>query len=545
MKRHYLHITLFLSILTCFNSCSLLDEQPQSALTTEQAYESINMIRNNALLSVYQHIGSNKKSEGLQGTTYGIYDLNSITTDEQYIPIRGGDWYDGGYWLSLATHSWTASDQSLYDTWNYLFKIITLTTNNIQIIENAKSSFPSDTATLNNYIAELRALRAMYYFYAMDLFGNIPIVTYNDLLNNTVEQYQRSDVYQYIISELTEAVPLLANELSQNESSAYYGRVTQNVAYFLLAKLALNAEIYADDNWSDNTYPSADTIYITCGTNQLPAMQAVVYYADLLSDQYALEADYTRNFAIDNHNSVENIFTIPVNYQLFNHQYFYAHRSRHYSHGAAIGTGGENGTCATLETLATFGYPTNPDPRFEYNFYAENVIENGDTVYHDDGITPLYYAPLQANTLDISGSEYEKTAGARLKKYQFDPSAISDATIGNNDIVLFRYADALLMKAEAHIRMGGDGTIIVNQIRDRVGAKPLQKATLEDVYQERWRELMWEGWHRNDMIRFHKFTQQTTENAYYTGSVFNFTTVFPIPQKLLEMNPTWEQNYKY
>ena len=538
--------TLFISLIALTAmSCSLLDEDPKSYLTEEEVYGSAEMVKNNALLSIYQYIGGNRQSEGLQGTTRGIYDLNSITTDEQYIPVRGGDWYDGGYWLMLATHSWTATDESLLDTWNYIFRVITLCTRNIHNIEVAQLRFPDYETTFENYIAELRALRAMYYFYALDLYGDIPLVTYNGISHDTISQQSRSTIYRYTLNELTSVLDRLPEEYSQKEGSEYYGRVTRYVAEFVIAKLALNATVYADEDWTDNIYPEPDTILVKCGDQTLPAMQAVVYYADRLAGSFSLEDDYRSNFKVINEHSTENIFTIPVNYQLYNRQWFYFHRSRHYRHGAALGVGGENGTCATIETLNTFGYPNNPDPRFDLNFYHGYVIENNDTVFLDDGSTPLYYASLEANRLDLSGSEYEKTAGARIKKYEFDKNAITDGTIGNNDIVLFRFADVLLMKAEALARQGIDATNIVNQIRKRVNAADLTSVTLEDIYQERWRELMWEGWHRNDMIRFRHFTDETTSNIINTGETFNYTTVFPIPQDILDMNTEWKQNKGY
>lgn len=544
LKSWLIYLPVFCAVI-CLTGCDFFNETPSSYLTLEETFATPKMVKNNALLAVYQYVGGVKPSDGLQGTTRGIYDLNSLTTDEQYIPIRGGDWFDGGYWFMLASHAWTETDESLYSTWNHLFKVITLATQNIELIEDAKDNFPEEAGKFDSYIAELRALRAMYYFYAMDLFGNIPIVTYDDMVHNTVKQFSRPEVYKYTIQELTSVLPMLEQSYSNREGSEFYGRVTRPVAEFVLAKLAINAAIYADPDWTDTDYPDPNSIMIPCGDDLLPAMDAVLYYANELGGLYSLEPDYIGNFKVYNEDSKENIFVIPVNYQLYNRCWFYLRRSVHYCHGAALGIGGENGTCATLETLKAFGYPDNPDPRFELNFYYEYVIEKGDTVYLEDGTTPLYYAPLEANELDLSNTPYEKTAGARIKKYIFDERAIADGTIGNNDIVLFRYADVLLMKAEALARKGIDATDIVNQVRQRVKAVPLAHATLDDIYMERWRELMWEGWHRNDMIRFHHFTDETSVNTIFIGTKSNYTTVFPIPQDILDMNPEWQQNKGY
>ncbi len=103
--------------------------------------------------------------------------------------------------------------------------------------------------------------------------------------------------------------------------------------------------------------------------------------------------------------------------------------------------------------------------------------------------------------------------------------------IGKNDIVLFRYADVVLMKAEAKARKGQDASDEVNKVRSRVGADSIMTPSLDDIYHERWRELMWEGWHRNDMIRFGKWK--------------GHTTVFPIPQDMLLIHKEWKQNDGY
>ena len=170
---------------------------------------------------------------------------------------------------------------------------------------------------------------------------------------------------------------------------------------------------------------------------------------------------------------------------------------------------------------------------------GDTVKVNGQIVTAEDGKSPLvYYAEKVA--LDLSGTEFEKTAGARMKKYEHDPNGQSDATVGKNDIVLFRYADVVLMKAEALVRKGQDAMAEINAVRDRVGATQLTSApTLDDVYYERWRELMWEGWHRNDMIRFGKWTTNGTL------SPTDHTTVFPIPGDMMLMHPQWKQNEGY
>ena len=161
---------------------------------------------------------------------------------------------------------------------------------------------------------------------------------------------------------------------------------------------------------------------------------------------------------------------------------------------------------ATIEALQTFGYDTDlQDPRFDFCYYAGTVYDlKGNVVKLDDG-TVLVYEPWKVK-LDISDEPYEKTAGARMKKYEIDDKAMKDGKLMENDIVLFRYADVLLMKSEAKVRDGRDGDEELNQVRARVGA-PERVATLENLLAERQLEFAWEGWRRQDLIRFRQFTR--------------------------------------
>ena len=122
------------------------------------------------------------------------------------------------------------------------------------------------------------------------------------------------------------------------------------------------------------------------------------------------------------------------------------------------------------------------DSRYRYNFFSDSVWVDGNLVYLDNG-EPLVYHPLEVK-LDLTGSPYEKTAGARMSKYEIDRTAYNDGWLQSNDIVLFRYGDALLMVAEAKVRNGQDGSEELNQIRRRVGMDN-RKATLDTLLDER------------------------------------------------------------
>ena len=161
----------------CCGCSDYLDEKPEGMLTEEQAFSNLTLLKNNALLSIYNYIGGNASSQGLQGTDRGVYDLNSLTTDEQIIPIRSGDWEDGYLWFRLFQHTWSSDEEPFINTWNYLFKVIVMTNEGIERMENYKKGHSEDKVEVDSYIAELRALRAMFYFYAMDLWGRVPLLT--------------------------------------------------------------------------------------------------------------------------------------------------------------------------------------------------------------------------------------------------------------------------------------------------------------------------------------------------------------------------------
>lgn len=530
---------LAIPLILCFSSC--LDEHPKDQLDQEAIYNNADNIYKNAVASLYNYIGSNQESEGLQGTCRGIYDYNTLTTDEAMIPIRGGDWYDGGLWENMYQHKWNANDINLYNVWKYLFKVIVISNQSLSIIDSHKSLLSAEQT--RDFTAEVRAVRALFYYYAMDMFGRVPVVTSYDVKLEQVTQSERSEVFKFIVDELQDVAPQLADEHSNKEGN-YYGRVTRPVANFLLAKLALNAEIYTDDNWTDGKRQDGKSIYFNVNGEKKNAWETCIWYCEQLRQEgYELESDYASNFAVHNESSKENIFTIPLDKNLYLNEYHYLYRSRHYKHGGAYGGSSENGTCATVSTVKAFGYGTdNVDNRFKINFYADTVLVDGKKIYLDNG-KPLVYMPLELK-LNLSDSPYKQTAGARVGKYEVDRTAYSDGRQVDNDIVLFRYGDALLMEAEAKVRNGEDGSIELNVIRDRVGM-PHVEANLDNILKERLLELVWEGWRRQDLIRFGKYTKAYDQRTPLEKESTGFTTVFPIPQRCLDLNKKLKQNPSY
>lgn len=538
MKK-FLSCLFLASVALCF--CGCLDEHPKDQIDQEAIYNNADNIYKNAVASLYNYIGSNQESEGLQGTCRGIYDYNTLTTDEAMIPIRGGDWYDGGLWENMYQHQWNANDIYFYNVWKYLFKVIVLSNQSLSVIDSHRNLLSDQQASA--FSAEVRAIRALFYYYAMDMFGRIPIVTSYNVNLKQVVQNERSEVFRFIFNELQAVAPLLADEHS-NIRGDYYGRVTRPVANFLLAKLALNAEVYTVDNWTSGSRQNGKNIFFYVNGEKKNAWETCIWYCEQLRQEgYELENDYASNFAVHNESSKENIFTIPLDKNLYPNEYHYLFRSRHYQHGGAYGGASENGTCATISTVKAYGYATDHvDNRFYTNFYVDTVFVDGKKVYLDNG-EPLVYRPLELK-LNLSASPYKQTAGARVAKYEVDRTAYSDGRQVDNDIVLFRYGDALLMESEAKVRNGEDGSAELNAIRQRAGM-PLVEANLDNILKERLLELVWEGWRRQDLIRFDKFTKAYDQRTPIDGEETGFTTVFPIPQRCLDLNKSYKQNYGY
>ncbi len=545
MRFKIISIVLSASAFLIFSVCSdFLKEEPLDQLPEDEAYDSSVNVYLNTVATLYNYVGGYEDSQGLMGTCRGIYDLNTLTTDEAMLPTRGGDWYDGGLWQGLFLHKWGVNNDVIEATWEYLYKVIVLSNRSLEKIEEVKAS-ADNPIDFMPYIAEVRAFRAMYYYYLLDMFGRVPLVLSSSTPMKDVRQSERSEVFEFVVDELQDALPYLSSAHS-NLKGDYYGRMTKPVAYFLLAKLFLNVEIYTDDDWTNQIRPDGSAYWLLAGDEKVNAWQAVVAYCDSIAQSgYRLSDKMADNFTVYNETSVENIFTIPTDKYAIQNQMQYTFRSRHYNHAKAYGLSGENGTCATIETLKTFAYDTDScDNRFEESFYAGFLLDfNGDTIRLDNG-DALIYLPWNVG-LDISFQPYEKTAGARMKKYEVDRKGLKDGKLSDNDIVLFRYADVLLMKSEAKVRNGENGDVELNEVRRRSGM-PERSATLENILEERKLELVWEGWRRQDMVRFGIFTKAYTDRPQLPmEEETGYTTVFPIPLKVISLNSKLKQNPYY
>lgn len=569
-------LTASILAVTCLlGSCSL-DENPQSKFSEEEAYKSSTLIYVNTVASIYSSIGN-----GLYGGTDCVHTLQEFTSDATMLPGRQGDWVDGGKWQNMFLHNFTSSVDTYSTVWNHLYQIIGLCNSSIDKLNKLQDTNP-DAA---NYIYELRALRAIYYYYAMDLFAQIPVVTSSSVSISEVSQSNRSDVFKFVTEELEACLPNLSENQSQN-NGLYYGRVTKAVAYMCMAKCAINAPVYTIDDTSPTSYQAfvgsdlsgdciasetsgaqvsaaGKNISMTVDGTKRNAWNTVIYCVDQIKKLgYELQSSYADNFIVANQNSVENIFTRPnddTTYKIWDCNLM---RSIHYNHAGAMGYSGWNGACSSVRQMKILHYgEADQDPRLVINFYTgTDYTQDTNGTLVNDGATSqnLSYLPLKAVVDFPAGADAHdvKCAGARFKKYEYDASSTIQGDM-NNDMVIWRYGDALLMKAEAEYRLGDTGPALthLNEIRGRVKASLLQSLTLNDILNERMSELSWEGVRRQDQVRFCTFTQPTidryngvwhnTSAGNYNNDTKGYTNVYPIPYSVLNLNKNLTQNPGY
>lgn len=535
MKKNILLYGFLLTFIFGFFACSL-DETPIDQLPEDEAYKSSTLIYLNTVANLYTEIGADGGGSGLGGTDRGIYDLNTFTSDEAMLPKRGGDWEDGGLWMDLFRHKWGVNNDLIKSSWDYLYRVIGKTNQSLDKLSSLIENDP-ENKYLPVYQAEVKALRGMYYYYLLDMYARVPIVESSSVTIADVKQSSRSEVFNFVKTQLEETLPYL-NTANSSKEGLYYGRITRPVAFYLMAKLALNAQVYADDDWTDNNGIPNGSASFKVGGQTLTPWEATVAYCDSITALgYTLENDFSANFKVNNENSSENIFTIPMDPTKFTARMMYLIRSRHYEHGKAFKQDGWNGASATKELLAVFRKGS-VDPRLEKSFYMGKV-KGPDGNFIKNGKVDLEYMP-DAITLDVSGKTEEKTAGARWAKYETDVTAQAGGQLQHNDYVLYRYADVLLMKSEALVRAGKNGDNELQEVRTRAGAGK-RTATLETLLDERTLELSWEGVRRQDLVRFGKYHQLISDRAESAP----YRCVFPIPGDVLSLNSNLTQNPGY
>jgi len=435
---------------------------------------------------------------GLRGITWDWFNPSEASSDEMIVPTRGGDWYDGGEWLAYSRHTWTPQHGPLNGMWGFIFGNISQVNQLIPVV-----------AANQKAVDELRAVRAIYYFMAVDAFGNVPIVTDNKSSSATKT---RAEVYAFLVSELTAVIPNLTSGKS-------YSRMTQDAAKALLAKVYLNAGVYSGTAQWQKAYDTADQVIKS-------------------SNGWSLSSSTLSNFIVQNQGSNENIFAIPFDSFKAGGMNFHM-RTLHYANQQTYGLGNSpwNGFC----TLADFynSFESN-DLRGAMWIKGQQYASSGAKLKDAKGADLAFVADWEKDQMTDADAVFQ-VAGIRSQKYEIQKNNPNGDQ--SNDYVFLRLADVILMRAEAAFRLGNTAQALtdINAIRTRSGVAALTAVTADDILAERGRELAWEGWRRNDMIRFNKFSTARKFMAVTDKT----RELFPIPQARRDANPLLTQNPGY
>lgn len=503
---------LFIGLLVILsvNSCTDLDEELYSTIGADEWY------RNEE--ECLRAMGSAYAGLRYRGTSlWGWLATEVLATDEAVIPLRtiGPSLSNNGIWIMMQRHEFWPNVDYFWASWDVCFNTIAKCNQVIYQIETSSAEFDGKA----KMIAELKTLRAFVSYKALDLFGNIPLSL--DFLNTELpEQLTRAEAFEIIEQELLDNYSLL----DANPNMATYGRCIRPVAFTILAKMYLNAEKWIGTPRYDDAISMCDSIINT--------------------GAYILEPNYFNNFMAENEGSRENIFVIPYDrltgFGLQMHMYTlpitllpkYGYQS----------TWSWNGMVAMPTFYDLYDAADSRIKSFEV---GPQFDLSGNPIIGLDG-TQINFT----NTVsDIYGSDEDE--GARCFKWEF-PSGLSGWESMDNDWAIFRYSDILLIKAEAIMRKNSgtpDQTAVdlVNMVRERAFGNSshnytIATLTMDELLDERGRELAWEGHRRQDLIRFGKFGDAWFEKDAWTD---NYRELYPIPTLALSANPNLQQNTGY
>lgn len=519
--------------------CTKLHQNLTSTLTQSDANKFSNLF----LQAAYNDLGLIYEDPG------NVLQLEEATTDEMFIPIRGTDWYDGGYHVQLHLHNWTRNSIPLAET---EFTILNKT--------NFDATQVLGTDGTPDQIAQARFIRAVVLYQLLDLFGEFPLRQPGDNLLLPSKVYSGDSATSFIISELTSAISNLAPGNGTTLAN-------QDAARALLMRVYLNRGTFK--NAASPTFADADMQQVITLGNQV-----------LTDWGYKWAANYFDIFNPNNGATTESLFSLPNARGANTGSGFYGniqnqwYATLHYnSYDALAPQSGWNGYSTMGEFYNTFGVngttPTQTvadsslDSRIgEAHYHGvtdasgirpgilinQQYDEKGNAL-QDRKKLPLVFtngSEVPAN-IDVSLLPNLEDVGYRIIKYSPDfTTGAKSYQVPGNYFILFRQADVLLMTAEAMMRQAtpnnAGALALVNKLRVARGAAPLTSMTLNDpnsVYTantllaERGRELYWEGLRRTDLIRFGMWKTAWRLKPADNGNFY----VFPIPAADLAVNP--------
>ena len=489
----------------------------------------------------------------------------ALSSDEYTSVSYGGNWYDNGAYAHPSLHNFSYEDASI--DW------MTVLASGV-----VKANEVIDSDADDKYKAPARAMRAYFTFIMMDCWGDVAINDSKLAGEIDLEKRQpRAEVAKWIEKELKEIIPSLTTETTGEN----YGKPNKYMAQALLAKLYINWPVYmasAVENYDANS-----------ATNEKLADCIAVCNEIINSGKFALGPDaYRFKFASDNSERVEAgtikdfIYAMPYHTTgATGMQYGRSHSYKDIKnmnpsyYGEQLTNSGGGYVTMTPEFVKLFNLKGDQRNKLiiglseNLDDYRYETGSDENTVYVQDPttleLTNVAAKDKEGNPLKISRSinlvEKDFTInvgdnltgwrqGCRNTKWHVTRTDYANGRNQSNDIPLLRYADVLLMKAEALTRQGSSAEAkdLVNQVRAYAGAEQLAtNPTLNDIYEERGREFFDENWRRNDMIRFGHFEDEYFPHYkdFPTANFEKTRRVFPINKSMLDLNPKWTQNNGY
>ncbi|WP_131537645.1 RagB/SusD family nutrient uptake outer membrane protein [Pedobacter nototheniae] len=506
MKNTYIigFVMAALSLSGCTNLKEDLNGQTNSGSLTQGSVPGLIAASYSAMVGPYQ-------------APWNWSALQEVTSDEIIVPTRAGDWDDNGAWRALHLHKWAADDSRITSVFTDLNSISYVSTNVL-----GYNPTPAQAA-------EARFLRAFAQFSILDGWGQVPYREFGEDVTKPSRVRKAAEEINYLIAELTTIIPNLPAGGVSNAT-----RANKDAAKVLLMKVYLNKGAFL--NRANPTFDPAD-------------MAKVITLADeIATSGYTLTTNYFDNFAATNHLlSKENIFTAQNTGGIAGSDLDGAWRcTLHYNQNPS----GYNG----FSTLSDFYNKFEASDLRRGGSYTGQTNVSGVRVgflvgqqYDQNGLAlkdrkgnPLAFDP-KVSIIERDPNHLE-VAGIRVVKYPIDYPNENTTKKPENDWVYYRYADVLLMKAEALLRtsQSGPALTIVNALRSTRGATPFGTLTLDNLIDERGRELYWESFRRQDLIRFGKFLTPWQEKPVDDPRYL----LFPIPDTQLG-NPNLVQNPGY
>ena len=504
MNTKTLLVLVTLIVSGSFISCTKLDEQVYSDIPIDKFFQTEKDVLMNAGRS-YTKLQKFPEE-------FSIWSMIELASDEMVAPARDdGQVWDNGRWDQLHTHHFDANNKIITYAWQFVYEGISAC--NEVLYETASSPIEFDGK--EKIMAEIKILRAYFYYCAIDNWGNVPFsVDYTD--KELPLQKDRPFIFSFIVDEINSNI----DKLQEEPTSEFYGRVTKGMAYTLLAKMYLNAKEWIGvEKWEE----------AVAACNKVIELNA-----------YQIEDDFFTNFKVRNETSRENIFVIPMDPIQTRDRFYWQQLTLNDASRATFDFVGQMWDEFVLEPGFLDKYNAADLRRKSFLFGQQYDKAGNPIVFIENGVSvPFIYTPTIGNYM--SRKRWE---GARGAKYEYQPKLEYYVQEMDNDFVLFRYADVLYTKLEALWRMGRAGEMISDpqlaKIRTRAGLAPYQASDLNaaELLDEFGREFAWEARRRQDQIRFGVWGN-TWWNKPSSGAS---AKLFPIPQTVLNANPNLDQN---